>query len=81
MKKLVEFIKESIDPNEMDSGKIWAEMQQIYKPVTSLGDGEYNGKMHGHIFTYNGEEYLCNNGLRNKYPSDYTVMIKNGEEC
>lgn len=47
-------------------------------PVESLGDGEFEGALWGSVFAYNGNKYLCKNGLLNLYPNKVKLTIKDG---
>lgn len=47
-------------------------------PVESLGDGEFEGALWGSISAYNGNKYLCKDGLLNLYPCKVKLTIKDG---
>jgi hypothetical protein len=68
MKRLSEFVNESVDVNP----KGWPN-------VTELGDGEYEGQIWGHCFMYEGKDYFCDRGLLNISPVPAKIKIENNE--
>lgn len=49
------------------------------KHISILGNGTYVGTMSGHVFTYNGKEYECSDGVRG-LNCLVSIRIKDGKD-
>ena len=54
--------------------------ERILLDICTLPDGEYHGKLSGHVFEYNGNLYKTYIGLKTPIPEPWTITIKDGKE-
>ena len=66
MKSLEQYITESED------------MIEEYPSLLTLGDGVYSGTMGGWIFTYEGQNYKCDFGVRGRC-CPITIKVENNK--
>ena len=53
---------------------------KVYLDIGTLPDGEYHGKLSGHVFEYNGNLYKTYIGIKTPIPQPWTITIKDGKE-
>lgn len=55
------------------------EQEEFEKHIESLGDGTYIGQIAGCTFYYKGKEYISPIGIRQSFPGNVIIDIKNGK--